>query len=333
MSDTQEIDLSSASNDELKAMGLPPAFTLDDLKTFMTEEEIEAELASDDPLVKVDPSTASKASDADEDDEDDEADEKAEGDADDTAADTEEDKPATAPAAPIPDPVIRTFDNAPHQAIIDGFKAESRGLMEKWQDGDLTDTEYEDQIAALNDKVSDAKIAIKENERERKADEKAVLAAWHSKIEPLPKLKPELYDTADVPALNGSVGELFNEACIHVNTQPQFAHMSLDQRLALAEQMTREIYQQKTGQSLPTNAKAAKAAAAQKPAQPTPAERVAAQGKRPDPVRTLGGVTAASETDVENSVFAAVDHASGLDAERAYASMTQAQKEAYLRGA
>ena len=71
MSDTQEIDLSSASNDELKAMGLPPAFTLDDLKTFMTEEEIEAELASDDPLVKVDPSDALKASDSDEDEEDD----------------------------------------------------------------------------------------------------------------------------------------------------------------------------------------------------------------------------------------------------------------------
>lgn len=324
MSDTQEIDLSSASNDELKAMGLPPAFTLDDLKTFMTEEEIEAELASDDPLVKVEPSDASKASDADEDEEDDEDNEKVEGDEDDTA---------DAPAAPIPDPVIRTFDNAPHQAIIDGFKAESRSLMEKWQDGDLTDTEYEDQIAALNEKVADAKVAIKDNERERKADENAVIAAWHSKIAPLPKLKPELYDTADVPALNGSVGKLFDEACIHVNTQPEFAHMSLDQRLALAEQMTREIYQQKTGQSLPTNAKAAKAAAAQKPAQPTPAERVAAQGKRPDPVRTLGGVTAASETDVENSVFAAVDHASGLDAERAYASMTQAQKEAYLRGA
>lgn len=97
-------DLSNASDDDLKAMGLPGRFTLDDLKAFMSEEEIERELASDDPLVKVDPAEAKEKPEAAEGDDPDKGDEKED------AAATAEEQPApveetTAPA--IPDPVIR----------------------------------------------------------------------------------------------------------------------------------------------------------------------------------------------------------------------------------
>ena len=316
--DTKEVDLSTASDDDLKAMGLPPRFTLDDLKSFMTEEELERELKSADPLVKPPEDKGDEEDDDDEDDED-------AGKADATAPAEADDK---AKAPPTDEPTIRQIDVSQHQAVIDGIKDERAKLRTAYEDGDLTDAEFDEKMDALADTLADAKAAVKDAERIREADIAAYRQSWYSKTAQIMEATPAFKDMTPVPQLDGySVAQLFDQACRHVTGDPKFAHLSQAGKLAQAETIARDFYKQRTGADLPST-KSAKPAKQEK----TAADMVREQGQKPKPVQTLGGLTTASETDVENSRFAAIDSAKGLDAERAYASMSAAEKEAYLAG-
>ena len=200
--DTQEVDLSTASDDDLKAMGLPPRFTLDDLKSFMTEEELERELKSADPLVKP---PEDKGDEGDDDDEDED-----EGKAD-TAAAAEADDKAKAP--PADDPTIRQIDVSQHQAVIDGIKDERAKLRTAYEDGDLTDAEFDEKMDALADTLADAKAAVKDAERIREADIAAYQKSWYSKAAQIMEASPALKDMTPVPQLDGhSVLKVFNDA-------------------------------------------------------------------------------------------------------------------------
>ncbi len=66
---TDEQNLLDASADDLKAMGLPPAFTLEELQAHLTEAEIAKLAEGDDPLVKL-PDAAESDGDEPEDDDD-----------------------------------------------------------------------------------------------------------------------------------------------------------------------------------------------------------------------------------------------------------------------
>lgn len=336
MSDEQDnqVDLTDATNDELKAMGLPPAFTMDQLKGFMSPEEIEQELKSADPIVKVEASTAAPVQEKGEGSDEEDEDEADDDQRDNGGASAEADEAQPAPAdVPEADPVVRQFDNSPHEAIINGLKDARRELLNRWQDGDLTDSEYEEKLDTLNDQAVEAKAAIKENERQQAADIADYQKAWYAKAEKVLADNPAYKDMTPVPALDGeSTAILFDRACRILNTDHRFATLSFDQRLAEADRMTRTYVKQKTGQDIAPAKSTGKVAGKEVDKDLTPAERVQAQGKRPDPVRTLGGVTAATETEIENSKFAAIDNQGGLAAERAYAAMSPAEKEAYLRG-
>lgn len=333
-------DLSTASDDDLKAMGLPPRFTLDDLKRFMTEEEIEADMASDDPLTD---HAVGDSKPADDDPSDDDPD----GDDDPAAASGDDDPaaqaaPATPPAAATtdaapetqtPDPRITPQDVTEHQKVIDTYKDERAKIRAEYNNGDMTDAEFDEKMDTLSDQLADAKAAVKDAERDLEVQKQNYASAWYRKAGEFMDARPEFRDATPVPALgNESPQQLFDRACRYVNGEPAFQHLSFDQRLAQAAQVAGDYYAQKTGQALVQK----KAAAAPKP-KPTPEEaakaRVQEQGQRPAPVQTLGGLTAASETDVENSRFAAVDNATGLDAERAFSRLSPAEQEAYLAGA
>lgn len=319
----QALDLDNASDDDLKAMGLPARFTLEELQGALTKEEIEALAEDDDPII-----TLPGEDDPEEDDDPD-------GDGDGAAGDDSQPGAAADPAPEVddtPDPVFKPVDVAEHQKVIDTLKDERAALRAKYNDGDLTDDEFDTANEALNDKVVEARSAIKEADRAREGFQNDYAEAWYGRVKTLTERAPELITQEAVAELNGnSVLGLFDFACKHVNAQPEFAHMSQAQRLAQAERITRDVYKEKTGKDLgPTG----KAAPAPKPAKDaaSPAELVKKQGKRPDPVQTLATVTAATDTEVDDGRFAAVDNATGIDRERLFSRLSPAEQEAYLRG-
>lgn len=307
-------DLTTASNDDLKSMGLPPRFTLESLQATLTEEEIEALSEGDDPLL-------SKAgADPEEDDEDEDDDPAAGGAGDAGGGDP-------APAEAKPDPVYTPVDVTEHKAVLETLKDERKKLREQWNDGDLTDEEFEQKSDELNDKAVDARAAVKDAERHQEQYRTDLAEAWYEKTNRVLTANPAMNDNQPMTELEGhSVLGLFDAACRQVTSHPNFAHMTLDQKLEHAERITRDVYKAQTGKDLAA-AKPAKTAKAE-----TPADLVKKQGKRPDPVQTLGGISAASETEIEDSRFAGIDKLTGLERERAFASMSDAERDAYLSG-
>lgn len=310
---TEQPDLINASADDLKAMGLPPSFTLDSLGSFLTEEEVAALTTGDDPLA------APADDDNDDDDDDDKGDGTGTGAADAGNAATTEDKP---------DPVLTAIDTNDQQAVIDGAKQERRELLDKYNDGELSDDEYQAQLEALDDKVVDAKTALKDATAQRAQQEEAYRNAWFDRAGDVMEANPVFKDTQPVAELGGySVAQVFDEACRYVTGQPQFAGLSLAQKADAATKVAREYYKQRTGQELAApKPKGGKAKAdTGLPDRPT--------GPRPKAIQTLGNVTAATDTEINDGRFASIDrNGNGLMAEKDYGRMSDAEKEAYLAG-
>lgn len=324
MSDTtNEIDLADASDDDLKAMGLPARFTLEELQASLTEEEVKALSEGEDPLVSMPDDDAGDG--AGEDDPDDEGGEAAAAEGDDDAG-AAEDAPEVEAK---PDPVLAPVDVSEHQQVLDSFNDDRKALRDKYADGDLSDEEFDAQLDALTEAKANAAIAIKDAERTNADQMTAYRDAWYSKSAAVMQANPALTSKERDEKLGGSVIELFGQACRHVTGNPQFAHLTMDQKLAQAQQITRDVFKARTGNDLGGGAapapKATKKAA-------TPKDLVEKQGKRPDPVQTLGNVTSASEVEVENSAWAAIDNAKGLDSEALFSRMSKAEQDAYLAG-
>lgn len=336
MNDTPEaVDLNAASDDDLKQMGLPPAFTLDELKSFMTEEEIERELASDDPVVKGEiaddqPEEGDDPDDAGEEgtqDPDEGAAAAATGDADPV------DEPPVPAAVTEVDPVIEEIDVTEHQKIIDGIGDARKALRDEYADGNMTDAEFDEKMDGLSDQLIAAKSAVQQAERDQAGQVESYQAAWFRHTGEIMQQTPEFTDNAPVTELKGySVAQLFNEACMHVTGDARFSHLTLGQKAEQAATIARHYYKELTGKEIGKVAPAPKEASPKEGVK-TPAQLAQERGKRPAPIQTLGGVTAASETELDDGRFAAVDTAIGIDAEKSYDRMSPAEQEAYLKGA
>jgi hypothetical protein len=348
---TEAVDLSNASDDDLKSMGLPPSFTLEQLQSFMSEEEIERELESDDSIVaKADREKMSAAGKANEEagdpEEDDPEGEEAGGgdtvkgegdDPDEDDPDEDEDAGDDDPAPVVlrePDPVYQPVDVAQHQKVIDGMAEARKAAHDAYNDGDLTDAEYQKKLDTLADELAEARSAVKLAERDNSTQLKKYQETWYERSGAVMEAVPAFKDVTPVAALGGySVAQVFDQACRLVTTDAKFAHLSLTEKADQAKNIASAYYKQQTGNDLAAGKPAKKAdAPIGKKAEKTPAEKAKEQGARPKPVQTLGGLSSASETEVNGGKFAVVDAKSGIDGERAYASMSEAEKEAYLAG-
>ncbi len=349
---TEPANLLDASDDDLKAMGLPPAFTLAELQAHLTEEEIAKLAEGDDPLVKL-PDAPEKASvDAgdendDDDDPDDEGDDADEGDGegDDAtkaeAGDAAEAAEAavTVPADDKPDPVFKPADTTEAKATIDGAAAERKALRDAYNDGEMNDDEFDAKMEALNDKIVDAKAAIKDAEKAEAESLNALQTAWFGKVDAFLDANPAFRDNTPNPKLEGnSYLTALDTVMKAVNQDARYAGMTMNQRIEASAQIVRAYVQKQTGADIPgLGEKVGKArdAEATKPkdARAAAKAKVAEQGKRPDPVQTLGNVTAATETEAENSRFAAIDREKrSFDREREFDRMSPEEQDAYLRG-
>ena len=330
---TEPANLLDASADDLKAMGLPPAFTLEELQAHLTEAEIAKLAEGDDPLVKL-PEAAAKAGEGDDDDPDDEDEDddagEGEGDGDD---ETKAEAGDAAEAAEAPDPVFNPADTTEAKATIDSAAAERKALRDAYNDGELTDDEFDAKMDALNDSIVEAKAAIKEAEKAEAQSLEAMQAAWFSKVDAFLDANPAFRDNTPNPKLEGnSYLTALDTVMKAVNQDARYADMTMNERIEASAKIVRAYVQQQTGADIPGLDRKG-GAAKEKDARATAKAKVAEQGKRPDPVQTLGNVTAATETEIEDSRFAAIDKAEGMDAEAMFQRMTPAEQKAFLRGA
>ena len=338
---TDAQNLLDASADDLKAMGLPPAFTLEELQAHLTEAEIAKLAEGDDPLVKL-PEAPEKAGvdagddnddDDDPDDEGDDADEgdgEGKGDGDDA---TKAEAGDAAEAAEAPDPVFNPADTAEAKATIDSAAAERKALRDAYNDGELTDDEFDAKMDALNDSIVEAKAAIKEAEKAEAQSLEAMQAAWFSKVDAFLDANPAFRDNTPNPKLEGnSYLTALDTVMKAVNQDARYAGMTMNERIEASAKIVRAYVQQQTGADIPGLDRKG-GVAKEKDARATAKAKVAEQGRRPDPVQTLGNVTAATETEIEDSRFAAIDKAEGMDAEAMFQRMTPAEQKAFLRGA
>lgn len=327
---TDEQNLLDASADDLKAMGLPPAFTLEELQAHLTEAEIAKLAEGDDPLVKL-PDAAESDGDEPEDDDD-----PGEDDGDDDGDDktkAEAEAGDAAEAAEAPDPVFNPANTAEAKATIDSAAAERKALRDAYNDGELTDDEFDAKMDALNDSIVEAKAAIKEAEKAEAQSLEAMQAAWFSKVDAFLDANPAFRDNTPNPKLEGnSYLTALDTVMKAVNQDARYADMTMSERIEASAKIVRAYVQQQTGADIPGLDRKG-GAAKEKDARATAKAKVAEQGRRPDPVQTLGNVTAATETEIEDSRFAAIDKADGMDAEAMFQRMTPAEQKAFLRGA
>ena len=338
---TDEQNLLDASADDLKAMGLPPAFTLEELQAHLTEAEIAKLAEGDDPLVKLPEAPEKAGVDAgddndDDDDPDDEGDDADEGDGEGKGEGDDATKAEAgdaAKAAEAPDPVFNPADTTEAKATIDSAAAERKALRAAYNDGELTDDEFDAKMDALNDSIVEAKAAIKEAEKAEAQSLEAMQAAWFSKVDAFLDANPAFRDNTPNPKLEGnSYLTALDTVMKAVNQDARYADMTMSERIEASAKIVRAYVQQQTGADIPGLDRKG-GVAKEKDARATAKAKVAEQGRRPDPVQTLGNVTAATETEIEDSRFAAIDKADGMDAEAMFQRMTPAEQKAFLRGA
>lgn len=370
MSEQEKIDLRAASPDDLKEMGLPDAFTLDELKGFLSEDEIKVLQDGDDPLLNDEAgdneaeATSDKDvsdADADGDDTDEDGDEEvndaSDGAADAVVDDTNDDEDdavkegeavttfieAKADGA---EPVRPSFDVSAARSVVDGAKAARQELTAKFNDGELSEAEFDEQLEALTDKIADARAEMRDAERQTTAQTKVYETAWFAKTKAFMDANPAFANNEPVAGLGGhSRLQLFDEALRTVTGDPGYASLSMSEKINTAARLAIGFYKQETGEEMLGGKPAAKVAAGKTNEQTKKAPAGKADkadkagsrrpdpGKRPDPVRTLGGVTTASSMETDDGRFAAIDRAGGVMAEAEFSRMSQAEKDAYLRGA
>lgn len=255
------------------------------------------------------------------------------------AGDTAEaaEAPLAVPAADdAPDPVYKPADTDAAKAVIEGVPAERKALRDAYNEGSLTDEEFDTQMEALADKLADAKVSIKEAEEVEGDSVVEMQTSWFSKVETFLDTNPAFRDNTPNPELEGnSYLTALDQVLKAVNQDAGYAGMTMNQRIEASAQIVRAYVKQQTGADIPGLAQGQKPAKDKSDLDPLAAakQKVAAQGKRPDPVQTLGNVTAATETGIEDSQFAAIDKADGMDAEAMFQRMTPAEQRAFLRGA
>ena len=96
-------------------------------------------------------------------------------------------------------------------------------LMEKFDDGDISDEEYQNQLKEIQDEITDAKSDLKLAERDHETVNNAWSSACRAYLDTMPGI---LQDEAMLTA--------FDSAVRAVTSQPAFANLSFEQMLRQA---------------------------------------------------------------------------------------------------
>lgn len=227
--------------------------------------------------------------------------------------------PAAAPvaekpeAAPAPAPILIAQAPADADAQLAQIATDKAALIDKWENGEVTGKEYQQQLDALNEKQSDIKAQVREADLAQKLEAQRVQNQWVADCNRFLADHPEYQDT------NGERRKLMDETIMALARMPSNQGLSNEKALAKAHRMV----QMELGEVAP---------AANTPAAP----QKVTQHKVPKPEipPNVGTMPAASMNDTTGGEFAALDALAKTDLagyEAAVEKLSDAQRARYFR--
>jgi hypothetical protein len=206
-------------------------------------------------------------------------------DDDDPVVQEEPQKPAAKEEAK-PEPQAEPVpDAAKAKQTLDAIKMQRKELRDKYDDGDLTDEEYDAQIEALDDKMADAAADIKTAERHMAKQQDAWKAAGKAYLDRYPGLKTQ----GVIQALDKAVQELAAYPSVASLPHEQFLERVHKKLIAEAEY---------TGLDIPAIGKSTPQKEKQKPAGDE------SLGKAP---KTLASVPSSDVSSLDDSPYASLE--------------------------
>lgn len=295
---------------------IPEEFTVESLKSGgLTDEEIAALAAGDDPLLTIEDTQDSDG-----------AENSAPGEIGNPAA-AEQAAAAASPAPEAepqkPEPIAPQIpDTSAAESVIAGLDAEIEALQDRYDDGELTRAEVTAKIkeltaaAAAAQSQIDAATAMTQN-----AAEQAV-THWKERLGEYQAAAPQLWAPEHLAH--------WDRHLRLVTSDEALATLSRDQQIRLAHARYAAEYEAINGAPL----NIPRPGAAPKQAEEPKLQR--RQDQRPEAPQTLAGINADTNAAIESSRFAAIDREivkDPLAAERAFAQMTPDQQRAFLEEA
>ena len=298
-------EAAKAAAKEARDAGLPDDLADEDMADVLTDEELALLRPEPEPVAAAEPEAPAVEP------------------APEAAAPTDE----ALSAWDAPDPVLPTMPPVPAdaEAKIAELEGALDGLLEKFEEGEITQDEFRRQQKDLIARQSAAQVTL---ERARRAEEQAAGAAqayidaWAKKLDAYRAEHGYLWDQAHVARWDANVRA--------VNANPAYATLPMADRIQLAHRLYAAEYEIAAKKPLPTQPGLKRAAEAK------PAAAVAdgpSKEPRPDPVQTLAGFPSAASITVDDGKFAAIDRvmpADPLRAEALLASLSEAEMAAYL---
>lgn len=232
-------------------------------------------------------------------------------------APTAEPEPEPAPAkaevsAPAPVLVVAAPEDA--KAQLDAIAAKKSDLIDKFEAGEITTREYQNQLDSLNDQRSEIQSQVREANMAQKLNEQQVQNLWVADCTAF------IGKNAEYADINGERHQALNAAIMTLAKMPQNRGISNQDALAKAHKMVKAMY----GEEVAAKPAATEPAKAKQPIVPKPAA-----------LPNIGSVPAANMNDDTGGEFAAVDRLarSGnvLALEDAIENMTEAQRARYFK--
>jgi hypothetical protein len=307
---------------------IPEEFTIESLKEGgFTDQEIELLSTGDDPIVTPTPDPA-EATPADalplvtDGDEPDIAEQTAAEPA--PAAESEPAPvvaPVVAPVEDVADPKMPEIpDTTEAEAYVTKSKEQLKELLDKYDQGDLTQEEYGDQQNFIISEQARAQAAI--TAAASVADQAATdqQKHWYGRLEAYKATAPDLWNDEHKPGWDRQLRE--------VTGNKAYADLSRDGQIKMAHSLYSAEYEARNGKALAMTPKA------DAKVDKGPEDKLEVKtGEKPKAPQTLADFNSDTGADVEDSHFAAVDKQimrDPLGAEKSFASMTEEQQDRYL---
>lgn len=294
---------------------LPEDFTVESLRSGgLTDQEIEALAAGDDPLVTMEAAQPAVAE---------EPEPPALGQ-----------PPVAAPAAvpvatlydlpiaEIPPPMIPDIPvTTEAEAVLKNAEADLEALTERYDNGDMTRAEFMAEHKALVKKHADAEKVISTAADAIRQADAVVLKHWKDTLEAYEPLAPGLWSPDLKPG--------WNDHLMKVTGDPGYSDLTRLQQIQVAH-ANYLVDLKSHGRAIPADAAiptASKAAAAQRPK----IER--RTDDRPEAPQTLAGANSDTTSEIEDSGFSVIDREIMRDpirAEQMLDRLTPEQRDRYL---
>lgn len=228
-----------------------------------------------------------------------------------------------------PEPVAPPRDFASEQQAV---QQQLKDLQRQYDDGDLTEDEFEAQKGTLTDKLVDLRADQRLAAAAPQPEFEAFRDNWFKLVDKHMEANPILKDDPEVM-------EGFDAILRQVTSDPNLAKLPAVQQVEIAHRRLGEAYLVARGEPMPdmVSLRTAKAAAPAPKAQPQAAKPTGPRtDPRPDAPVTLAGIAGAQNAPLTGDpvvaqVKALINSGDSTAAERAMASLTAAQLDALYR--